>query len=201
MSFFFYCLLKSVCVFVVVFWSTLYIQSVLICLLSEYFNSTFVSESDDRFLYWRLCIHVCTQYAYSLLLVCFPLFTFHHHCLIGLVFKASTSRAAYPSSITAVPMGMFSGTSLTSDLKIGTAVATLPGAWQYRVSTGTGWPSVSVLWLGEIESLICNFCLIVAELQLSEQIRPWDTLACCWNVKQASNQQTLHHTAVGFCRL
>ena len=86
--------------------------------------------------------------------------------------KASTSRAAYPSLITAVPVGMFSGTSLSSDLEIGTAVATLPGAWQYRVNTGTGWPSVSVLWLGEIESLICNFCLIVAALQLSSQIRP-----------------------------
>ena len=26
-------------------------------------------------------------------------------------------------------------------------------------------------------------------VHLSEQIRPWDTLACCWDVKQASNQQ------------
>ena len=25
---------------------------------------------------------------------------------------------------------------------------------------------------------------------LSEQIRPWDTLACCWDVKQATNKQT-----------
>ena len=27
-------------------------------------------------------------------------------------------------------------------------------------------------------------------VKLSEQIYPWDTLACCWDVKQASNQQT-----------
>ena len=41
--------------------------------------------------------------------------------------------------------GIFSGLSYTSDLKIGTPVAILPGAWCYRVSTGTGWPGVSIL--------------------------------------------------------
>ena len=56
----------------------------------------------------------------------------------------------------------FSGSSHTSDLKIGTPVATLSGAWHYRVSTGTGRPGVSILWLGEIDSLICNFYLSVA---------------------------------------
>ena len=59
---------------------------------------------------------------------------------------------------------IFSGSSHTIDLKIGTPVATLPGAWRYtyRVSTGTGWPGVSILWLGEVERLICNFYLSVA---------------------------------------
>ena len=33
----------------------------------------------------------------------------------------------------------------TSDFKIGTPVATLPGAWRYRVSAGTGRPGVSIL--------------------------------------------------------
>ena len=43
--------------------------------------------------------------------------------------------------------GIFAGSSHTSDLKlnIGTPVATLPGAWRYRVSTGTGRPGVSIL--------------------------------------------------------
>ena len=41
-------------------------------------------------------------------------------------------------------------------------MATLPGTWCYRVSAGTSQPDVSVLWLGEMESLICNFCLSVA---------------------------------------
>ena len=33
----------------------------------------------------------------------------------------------------------------TSDLKIGSPVATLPGAWRYRFSAGTGQPGVSML--------------------------------------------------------
>ena len=48
--------------------------------------------------------------------------------------------------------GIFPGSSYTSDFKIGTAVATLPGAWHYRVSAGTGWPGVSILRLGEMEN-------------------------------------------------
>ena len=56
----------------------------------------------------------------------------------------------------------FFSSSHTSDLKIGTPVATLPGPWRYRVSTGTGRPGVSILRLGEMESLICNFYLSVA---------------------------------------
>ena len=59
-------------------------------------------------------------------------------------------------------VGIFSGSSHTSDLNIGTPVATLPGAWRYRVSTGTGRPSVSILSLGEVERWICNFYLSVA---------------------------------------
>ena len=57
---------------------------------------------------------------------------------------------------------MFSGFSHTSDLKIGTLVATLPGAWCYRVSAGIGRPGVSILRLGEMESMVCNFYLSVA---------------------------------------
>ena len=41
--------------------------------------------------------------------------------------------------------GIFSGSSHTGDLKISTPVATLPGAWRYGVSTGTGRPGVSIL--------------------------------------------------------
>ena len=41
--------------------------------------------------------------------------------------------------------GIFSGSSHTSDLNIGTPVATLPDAWRYMVSAGTGRPGVSIL--------------------------------------------------------
>ena len=58
----------------------------------------------------------------------------------------------------------FSGSSHNSDLKIGTPVATLPGPWRYRVSAGTGRPGVSIL--GEVKSLIRNFCLSVAARKL-----------------------------------
>ena len=57
--------------------------------------------------------------------------------------------------------GIFPGSSHISDFNIGTLVATLTGAWRYRVSAGTGWPGVSILWLGEMESLVCNFHLSV----------------------------------------
>ena len=66
--------------------------------------------------------------------------------------KAAASRAADPGFDSRF-WGDVSGPSYTSDLKLGIPVATLPGAWRYRVS---------ILWLGEVESLICNFCLDVA---------------------------------------
>ena len=95
------------------------------------------------------------------------------NCLDGLVVKASTSRAEDPGFKSSLRQD-FSGSSHTSDSKIGTPVATLPGR-----------PDVSILWLGEVESLIYNFYL--SALKIVEQIHPWDTLACCWDVKQPTN--------------
>ena len=59
--------------------------------------------------------------------------------------KASALRTAGPGFDSGLCCGDFSGSSHTSDLKTGTPVATLPGAWHYRVSAGTGWPGVSIL--------------------------------------------------------
>ena len=64
--------------------------------------------------------------------------------LAGLVVKASASRRKIRGSNPACDE-IFSGSSHTSDLKIGTPMATLLGAWHYRVSAGTGQPSVSIL--------------------------------------------------------
>ena len=63
-------------------------------------------------------------------------------------------------------------------------MATLPGAWRYRVSAGTGWPVVSILRLDEIESLTCNFYRSVAARKIvgadpslgyttNKQTAPW----------------------------
>ena len=85
--------------------------------------------------------------------------------LTGQVVKASASRAVDPGFESCLWRD-FSWSSHTSDLKIDTPVATLPGVWHYRVIAGTGWPGVSILWLGEVESWICNFYLSVAALKI-----------------------------------
>ena len=82
-------------------------------------------------------------------------------CPVGLVVKMSSSRVEDPGFESCLRQGFF-GSSHTSDLKIGTPMATLPGAWHYRVSAWTGRPGVSILWLSEVESWICNFYLSVA---------------------------------------
>ena len=64
--------------------------------------------------------------------------------LVDLVVKASASKAedlVFESRW----RREFSGSSHTSDSKIGTPVATLPGAWRSRVGAGTGRPGVSIL--------------------------------------------------------
>ena len=75
--------------------------------------------------------------------------------------KASAAGAEVPGFKSHLRQD-YSRSSHTGDLKIGTPVATLPGAWRYRDSAGTGQPGVSILWLGEVESLICNFYVSVA---------------------------------------
>ena len=64
--------------------------------------------------------------------------------LVGLVVRRPSRERKVPGSNPACG-GIFSGSSHTSDLKIGTPMATLPGAWRFRVSTGTGRPGVSIL--------------------------------------------------------
>ena len=64
--------------------------------------------------------------------------------LVGLVVRRPPRERKIPGSNPACGR-IFSGSSHTSDLKIGTPVATLSGAWRYRVSTGTGRPGVSIL--------------------------------------------------------
>ena len=64
--------------------------------------------------------------------------------LVGLVVKASTSKAEDPGFDSRLRRD-FSGSSHTSDLKIVIPAGTLPGAWRYRVSAGADRPGVSIL--------------------------------------------------------
>ena len=88
--------------------------------------------------------------------------------------------------------------SHTSDLQIGSPVATLPGAWRCGVSIGTGWPGVSILGLGEVESLICTFCLRVAARTIVFA-HPSLRYASMLLGREATNQQTNLASAVSLC--
>ena len=59
--------------------------------------------------------------------------------------KASASGVEDPEFDSRLSRGDFSGSSSTSDLKIGTPVANLQGVRRYRVSAGTGWPGNGIL--------------------------------------------------------
>ena len=63
---------------------------------------------------------------------------------VGLVVKASASRAEGPGFESRWRRDI-SGSSHTSDLNIGTPVATLPDGWSSRVNAGAGRPGVSIL--------------------------------------------------------
>ena len=71
-------------------------------------------------------------------------FFFFFDRLVGQVVKASVLGAADPGFDSRSQWDFFTS-SHASDLKIGTSVATLPGARCYMISTGTGLPGVSIL--------------------------------------------------------
>ena len=52
--------------------------------------------------------------------------------VVGLVVKAPVSRAEDPGFESRLRRNFFGGSSQTSDLKTGTPVASLSGAWRYR---------------------------------------------------------------------
>ena len=74
-----------------------------------------------------------------------PLASLCSHCFavldhfVGVVVKASASRAADLRLDFRFFLGDCTELSHTSGLNIGIPVVTLSGAWRYRVSAGTGW--------------------------------------------------------------
>ena len=87
-----------------------------------------------------------SQYKGHLSVVCFTVWTILSSLdrVVGLVVRRPPRERKIPGSNPDCG-GIFLGSSHTSDLKIGTPVATLPDAWRYRVSTRTGRPGVSIL--------------------------------------------------------
>ena len=63
------------------------------------------------------------------------------HRLVGLVVRRPRKILGSNPACAEI----FPGSSHTSDLRTGTPVATLPDAWRYRDSTGSGRPGVSIL--------------------------------------------------------
>ena len=100
-------------------------------------------------------------------------------------FKAFASRAADPRFDSRFHPGSISRWRHTSDLKL--ALQWLP--CQALQCQRWDWSAQCKMCLGEIESLICSFSAW-QHVQLSESIRPSDTLVCCRDVKQPTNKQT-----------
>ena len=116
-----------------------------------FFGLVFVFLLLSRFLSFCLLLLLFLLLLLLLLLLFFGLSSFFSpspsdlpDLLAGLVVKASASGAEDPGFDSRFRRD-FSGSCRTSDLKFGTPVASLPGAWCYRVSAGTGRPGVSIL--------------------------------------------------------
>ena len=65
---------------------------------------------------------------------------------------------------------------IISEPQISTPVAVLTGTRRYRVISRSGWPNVSVQWLNESASLICNFYLVAARPIIKVDPTPRHTL-------------------------
>ena len=117
----------------------------------------------------------------------------YQDCLTGLEVKVSNSRAADLGLSSACAMDLILG-RFTSDIKIGTPAVTLLGVWLYK-STGpalgpVGPASVCCDWEKQKVWSAASISMW-QHVHLSEQICSWDTLACCWDVIQPSNNNTV----------
>ena len=107
-------------------------------------TKVFTASCDKTAKLWDLNSNQCVQIAQVCIFI--DLITFQHstYCLVGQVVKTSASRAEDPRFESCLRRD-FSRLSHTSDLEIGTAMATLPCTWRCRVSAGTGGSGVNVL--------------------------------------------------------
>ena len=71
--------------------------------------------------------------------------------------------------------------------KNGAVVATLLDPWHQRVRAGSDWPSISMLPLGEVASLMCNVCSVWQHVPLCKQfctIRTLFLLLWCYTTNR-----------------
>ena len=123
-------------------------------------------------------IHICMR-----TLVCFL-----PNRLVGLVVRRPPREQNIPGSNPACT-GIFAGSSHTSDLKIGTPWLPCQAPGVIGSALGLVGPvSVYCDWV-RWKVWSATSISVWQHVKLSEQIRPWDTLACCWGVKQPTNKQ------------
>ena len=115
---------------------------------------------------------------------------FSEYRLVGLVVKASASRAEDPEFESRLRRD-FSGVKSHQWLKK-LALQRLPYQAPGVVGSVLGLVGpVSIYWDWVRWKVWSATSISVWQrVKLFEQIRPWDTLACCWDVKQASKQAT-----------
>ena len=121
-----------VCIMVIVYAYSIVCYFMLYYIVSKLHNTLYLCFT----VLHRVYVTLCRQYTVSMF-----------HCLnrlVGLVVRRPPRERKVPGSNPACD-GIFSRSSHTCDLNIGTPVATLPGAWRYRVSAGTGRSGVCIL--------------------------------------------------------
>ena len=107
---------------------------------------------------------------------------YYAYRLVGLVVKASATRVEDPGFDSRLRCRDFSGSSHTSDLYIGTPVAT-----RYRLSAGSSWlVTVYCDLVGKFDLQLLSQCGIHKRVWVDPSLRY--TIACYWDVMQASNQ-------------
>ena len=155
--------------------------------VSDYVQSSHTKQNQN----W-LCVSLCVW-----------------NYLIGLMVRASPSRAADFCSIPTFGVDLFLGwhISVTFKLVIQWLPCQAPGVC-FRVSAGSGRPCVSILWLGE-QIWSATSISVWQHIQLSEQIHSWVTLACYWDISQPKDKSlcvcvcygAIEHVLACFCHI
>ena len=89
-------------------------------------------------------------------------FAANNYCLVGLLVKVSTTRAGDPGFESRLCWDFCGVRVIPVTWKLAHKWLPCQAPGIYRVSAGTGWPGVSILRLGEMESLVCNFFFLSA---------------------------------------